>query len=1053
MNQSTARHSARLPQRVIGLAATVGIALFVVGTPVVLFAIGAGPTLNPDWNGLRTMLTSPDDGTLTLKILALVAWLAWLVMTGSLVVETLARLRGAHTPRLPALGLPQRAAGHLVAAASLLFIALPVVTQAIAPPPAHAAEFPRTLVPEHLDPTVPTAPAPVSRVATTVAPTTGKKEPSTVDYTVKRGDSLWKIAQDQLGDGKRYVEIVDLNQGVLNGKPDFITPGTILRLPHEETVESRAPGTEETYTVEPGDTLSEIALDELSNSTRYPEIFEASRHAVQSDGAHLSNPDLIRPGWKLTIPGNTKPEPTEVFVPEPESYPPADVVPLVEPTPTPRPEPAAEPAPAAVDKPPAPMVAEVEDDDPNEMAPAWLLPGLTGAGALLAGALFLMLRNYRRTQLRYRRPGQVIASPPPELAAVEKTARVSGAPAAERIEDLDRLLRHLASELDLTSRPLPDLLTVELAKDAVTLHLASPSPLPSGWVGSSMEWTFLFTESMPEADQLSPYPLLATIGQSDDGHLWLANLEALSSVTLTGSIAGAEALARYVAAELALDPWSVLVNVDTLGLAGELGNLDPMRLHHHTEKDTEFLGHLANELSSRNGAEPEEFHALLTSAATRDSEPVQRVVRIISSRHNRTGAAVIAVGGEPCAGDVVFELTAERRLLVPSLGLDLVAAGLSAAEAAASARIAEVTREVEPKPAPANEPATEGWRGLTDQSGALHYALADARPPGRAGDASLLPEVPQMYEAVAATTAADVEAIAPIIPEKSRQLVEDADPSLDDDVTAWFDPTCSLPRLSILGPVRARTHGDASAVAKRKPHYVEMLTFLALHPGGASSLQVAEAFSLKKERVRIDIGVVRKWLGSNPRTGQPHLPPATQSRVADEIGAWTYQVDDVLVDADLFRRLHARGQARGAAGQADYDAALLLVSGQPFGDLRDKGWSWLLDDDSRLDETLACAIVDVAHAVVTDALAKSDLDRAQATVEIARGASPYDEVARLDLVAVLIAQGHNEAARQFLTDDICNRSDDYLGPIVLPDRTARIINQQGWLKASLPAKQ
>lgn len=47
-------------------------------------------------------------------------------------------------------------------------------------------------------------------------------------YTVKRGDSLWKIAQEQLGNGARYKEIVNAN-GLVN---NTIHPGDKLIMPN-----------------------------------------------------------------------------------------------------------------------------------------------------------------------------------------------------------------------------------------------------------------------------------------------------------------------------------------------------------------------------------------------------------------------------------------------------------------------------------------------------------------------------------------------------------------------------------------------------------------------------------------------------------------------------------------------------------------------------------------------------------------------------------------------------------------------------------------------------
>lgn len=60
---------------------------------------------------------------------------------------------------------------------------------------------------------------------------TGSSNPAPVlrEYTVKRGDSLWKIARTQLGSGSRYTEIMALNAL----ENDTIHPGQILLLPAE----------------------------------------------------------------------------------------------------------------------------------------------------------------------------------------------------------------------------------------------------------------------------------------------------------------------------------------------------------------------------------------------------------------------------------------------------------------------------------------------------------------------------------------------------------------------------------------------------------------------------------------------------------------------------------------------------------------------------------------------------------------------------------------------------------------------------------------------------
>ena len=75
--------------------------------------------------------------------------------------------------------------------------------------------------------------------------------------------------------------------------------------------------------------------------------------------------------------------------------------------------------------------------------------------------------------------------------------------------------------------------------------------------------------------------------------------------------------------------------------------------------------------------------------------------------------------------------------------------------------------------------------------------------------------------------------------------------------------------------------------------------------------------------------------------------------------------------------------------------------------LRDRGWSWLLDTE-RLHETIGCAIVDTAHILVVDAIAKGDLTLARKAAETACKAAPYDDICRLDLVKVAAAEGHGK---------------------------------------------
>jgi hypothetical protein len=283
--------------------------------------------------------------------------------------------------------------------------------------------------------------------------------------------------------------------------------------------------------------------------------------------------------------------------------------------------------------------------------------------------------------------------------------------------------------------------------------------------------------------------------------------------------------------------------------------------------------------------------------------------------------------------------------------------------------------------------------------------------------------------------------LAPAVPEEVRAKVEAADDELDRDLAAWRDPTGQRPRVTVLGTPQVRVAGQRFSAFN-----TEVVVYLATRDSGVSIERYAGDLwpddphiveqTKVKSKVRTSVSQVRKLLGVNPRTGTDYLPKNAGALGAD------YRLDgDVLLDADLFRRLRVRGLARGVDGIDDLHAALDLVQGVPFDARRPGGYGWLAGVP--LDHEYTALIVDLAHVVATHHLATGDPDRAAAAAQVALRAGSSADTSLLDLVAACQARGQDAEAEAYVKQILVNH--DAAVEEDLPPRTYEILRRRRWL--------
>ncbi len=261
MSRLRPRHLASMSagQWVRGVAATLALLGLLAGVPLALVRWGEWPITGvPTRQSLRDLPTAVVSDSAVIGVFTVALWIVWAVFAACVAAEVVAEIRGRDAGRVPAAGPLQALAGRLVATVAM-------TAGSLGPLAAGAG-----------------AAAPL-RSPPAVAPTWGAT-PARVDLA---GVALPAAA------------------------PSFASPPAAPDAPAVPApVVAVAPVAPElaaapelvVVTVGAGDTAWGLAERHLHDGARWGEIWELNHGRAQSDGQAWSRPELLRPGWELSVP-------------------------------------------------------------------------------------------------------------------------------------------------------------------------------------------------------------------------------------------------------------------------------------------------------------------------------------------------------------------------------------------------------------------------------------------------------------------------------------------------------------------------------------------------------------------------------------------------------------------------------------------------------------------------------------------------------------------------------------------------------------------------------
>ena len=607
-----------------------------VGVPAGLVAVaqsryGSANPLAGVGGGSASSLTDPITDQMVINGLIrsslCVVWVAVVVIVVTTVLEAIhmVRHRGLSMPPVRGLGWPQRFARYIA-------IGLLVVVPVLRPTPTIASTITRAPTTEIEYPPSATTRSPIASdesAAETIPTEAGS-------HVVRPGESIYSIAETlAAGDDNRVIDIadaiIDVNLGatVRPGQrftnPAYIEAGWVLQIPARYSTPDRPDppaadddlDTSRTYRVRAGDTLWDIADDQLGDATSWPEIWERNAGDDMGGGRIFDDPDLILPGWELRVADNAAAPHDAGDDPVPvadaiASEPPQSEVSTSETTEFETPNTpdlgqsngegqdvsapdvvidaadggvgaATDPSAAASPGTGTPTAATsttttttpppVPDHDPSTVDAGPATPAESASAirlehaAMLAAGILALVAVRRRQRLRSAMPRHRVPEPRPDLIDTER--RLRSIDAGERAMRVDVACRAAAWHLLGSGTQIG---SVEVTSDGdIDLRLSDPATPPPPWSGTGQDWHLgaAVPIEVLSADARKvgmPCVALVQIGVTPAGADLLVDIEACGTLAIEAGERQATEIVTALAAGLASSIYAEVAHLIAVSL-------------------------------------------------------------------------------------------------------------------------------------------------------------------------------------------------------------------------------------------------------------------------------------------------------------------------------------------------------------------------------------------------------------------------------------------------------------------------------------------------------